>query len=843
MAETKCTVGIIGAGPAGLVIYKRLSLLPYITPVLFEAGPVIDSRLDKLDHSTIINGVGGAGLFSDRKFSILPAGMSQLNANIYELRKSYRTIIEELGHEDLLKLLDPLTHLLGDITRSSEEIDRKSKKWGVQQYKSVVLSNFEDALSLINALHPPLSDPNVFLNTKVSNVQLRQDGRYSLVWDTLASRGSTCVDHVVCSMGRFGAWQMRDFVPMKPMRLEIGVRVLMEHDSILESVLLGMCDGMVADPKLKFSLPLTIGGRVVDVEFRTFCVCVKPSPEQGYVVSYKDTVTGIVSWSGSSSFHELQQRNNSSGVVAGNNLGVMMRIKDTAVIHRYYTEVMECGNEPSGHLLMKMNNPEFHKYLPKDFCEPFSQGLRHALRTICKTDAILCEELRVFCPCIEGTGIYPNSDIHTGEVLNRPNMWVVGDLTGHTRGLLQAMVGGDMLAKTIVSKQLDTQLKACNVLQPYQSCFLPAFVYNKLVVNATHKEDYCHLRNKLSAVVEGYLQGLTKLDDNVDAVVCALAKHAVKGTGGVVGVVYELHHFFLDSAIYGATQQLHCVSQHALIHYMIMCNVFQEFRHLLARVAVTLSGVSDGQRVINTMLAHDFRSCFLSLRFRGQVREEYTDIPVMQSAYKIHLRNNDEEDLRIVATLSCLLDALFGHCIRECGLILQLARTKIETQEPGVVVKQGCVPMYLECHVKVVMAKVGNGDGGALDYDTKRALIQTLANIFEGDSAQMVGIFKYMSVSINLLKHPEHGQQFFLTFRSDTKQEMEFLRKNFATIMCAGMKKCLVFEPFHFKFIPDSEFVIYDNNRDLDGAWFPTKQNFVHPQYMENVRALIGCTT
>jgi hypothetical protein len=839
MAQSKCTVAIIGAGPAGLVVYKRLSSLPNVTPLLFEAGPPLDARVATLDTSTVVNGVGGAGLFSDRKFSILPAGMSQLNGNTYELRKSYRAVIEGLGHPDLLRLLRPLDALLDG---SSEDVERASKAWCAKQYNSVVLSSFDDACAVINRLHPPPTDPNVFFNVRVTRIRLQPDGRYALDGDTAAVVGRV-VDHVVCATGRFGAWGSlcapEDLsVPMAPMRLELGVRILVEPGSVLESALLGMCGDMVADPKVKVSLPLTIGGRDVAVEFRTFCVCVKPQPEQGYMVSYKDAVSGVVSWSGSSSFHELQQRGALACVAAGNNLGVMMRVKDADTIRRYYKQVMQCGEAPARAMRITLAEPfaspepPMHTFLPRDFCEPFAQGLRHTLATICKGDAVLRQDLAVFGPCIEGTGVYPASDVHTGQVLGRPNMWVVGDLTGHTRGLLQAMVGGDMLAKTIAASHSDAHLKACGVLQPYQSCFLPAFVYGKLVVAPDQDVDYCRLRTELSAVVERYLRDTLEGVEGVEAVSCALAKHAVRATGSVVGVVYELHHFFLDSATYGATGQLHHVSQHALIQYMVMCNVVHDCRALLAQAVVAQHpGSAVAAMLAATMLAHDFRSCFLSLRFRGAAPPEYTDIPVMQSAYKVELKDGGQD---VVATLTCLLDALFQHCIQECGLSLQLVRTKVETQEPGVIPQPGCAPMYLECHVKVVMTAAS--DSGNMDYATKRALIQQLADLFEGDGAP--AIFRYMSVSMNLLKHPVHGQQFFLTFRADTKEEMEFLRRHFTAIMRAGMRGQPAFAHYHFRFIPDAEFVIYDNNRDLDGGWFPTKQHFVHPEYVCAVRAL-----
>jgi uncharacterized protein len=842
MAQSTCTVAIIGAGPAGLVLYNRLSGLPNMTPLLFEAGPALDARVAALDTSmdtsTIINGAGGAGLFSDRKFSILPAGSGQLKGNTYELRKSYRAVLQALRHPDLLKLLDPVSALLEG---SSEDVERASQAWGALQYKSVVLSSFEDARAVIGGLHPPPTDPRVFFNTRITTVQPLPDGRYSLTGDAAA-----VVDHVVYATGRFGAWGATGVpgawaLPMTPVRLELGVRILVEPGSLLESALLGMCGDMVPDPKVKLRLPVTINGQPVEAEFRTFCVCVKPQPERGYMVCSTDAVSGVVSWSGSSSFNELQQRGALACVAAGNNLGIMMRIKDADVIRRYHPQVMECGRGPAGSVRIDLAHPlaslgHLQQFLPQDLCAPFVQGLRRTLAVICKGYAVLLQPVTVYGPCIEGTGVYPASDAHTGQVVGRPNMWVVGDLTGHTRGLLQAMVGGDMLAKAIAAAHLDARLKACGVLQQYQSCFLPAFVYGKVVVSPEQDVDYCGLRGALAAAVQAYLRRTLEAGEPMEGVRDvgrALQEHAVRATGSVVGVVYELHHFFLDSATYGATGQLHHVSQHALIQYMVLCNVVHDCRALLAQVVVAQHPGSAVAAVLAaTMLAHDFRSCFLSLRFRGAARAEYTDIPVMQSAYKVELKHGGQDT---VATLACLLDGLFQHCIRQCGLSLQLVRTKVETQEPGVLPQPGCAPMYLECHVKVVMTAAGDANAD-VPYATKRALIQQLADLFEGDGAP--AIFRYMSVSLNLLKHPVHGQQFFLTFRADTKEEMEFLRRHFTAIMRAAMGGRPAFAPYDLRFIPDAEFVVYDNNRDLDGGWFPTKQHFVHPDYVRAVRAL-----
>jgi 2-polyprenyl-6-methoxyphenol hydroxylase-like FAD-dependent oxidoreductase len=63
---------IIGAGPSGLCCAYTLQQLN-IPFKLLEMGKCLTSR-DRNDSFDSANGAGGAGLFSDGKFSFYPAG-------------------------------------------------------------------------------------------------------------------------------------------------------------------------------------------------------------------------------------------------------------------------------------------------------------------------------------------------------------------------------------------------------------------------------------------------------------------------------------------------------------------------------------------------------------------------------------------------------------------------------------------------------------------------------------------------------------------------------------------------------------------------------------------------
>jgi len=62
---------IIGAGPAGLAAAAACSARG-LSVVLFEAGASVEDR-NHAEHAGLTQGVGGAGLFSDGKFSFFPS--------------------------------------------------------------------------------------------------------------------------------------------------------------------------------------------------------------------------------------------------------------------------------------------------------------------------------------------------------------------------------------------------------------------------------------------------------------------------------------------------------------------------------------------------------------------------------------------------------------------------------------------------------------------------------------------------------------------------------------------------------------------------------------------------
>jgi len=912
------TVAIVGGGPAGLSAFQFLSGIPGIRPILLEAGPDLETRLKQNTPESVINGAGGAGLFSDRKISTFPAGSGQLQSNPYEMRDSYMHVLAHLGsvlphHKaDFKRLLADTMDFLGTDDLSSEALDRKMEKLmphmdSVKLYPSVVLSKMEDAESIIRSYIPSPeteSKGEILFGCEVIGIEWEKEtGKYqiSCEHETETAHGWDAIfaDSILLAMGRFGPettrWSYKIFENhnlMEPRRLEFGVRVLVDSHPPLRDALIKYGEKN-PDPKLKIRRTFMIGGKNVECEFRTFCVCLPHENGSGYMVESKDLVSGYHSVSGSSSFDELQKRENLAHVHAGSNLGIMMRICDPDVIHRHISWIRRSQSatcwmddlQPDENQQEALDALAFH--FPRDLCYPLLSGILEIIQTY--SGQPVRGNLKMMAPCIEGVGMYPKVDPRSYEIQGLENIFVAGDMVGHTRGLLQALVTGHMAAKSIVTKMVERNLVARGILRGnHQSIFLPGMHYKKLVMDNQRRSIPALMRIvKDAAPIHKNLKELLQDDVNVvldldhfDRIYDEMFRARFMGAGDKIGVLYELHHFFLDSENPGE----HFISQLAAVEYMMLCNAVDECKAELGQkvlkemvtdtdfIAISKNlGPNFAESILDAFQVHEFKACILALRTRKDLasREEFSDVPVMQSAYKLspisqkwykkveEIENSVDLDslslrkhmnvialyhveYRIIAMTCAFLDAFFKRGIEMFSFHLQMVRNKIETQEPAVdSAVPDMDPLYLECHVKISICEA---DGRGADFHDKKRIIQSLASLFEGPQAVVRDIFNVISVSINLLKHPDGEQQFFLTYRTDTKSQMEYVRRHFSKILAGALEMLPAdheLRRYKFRCYTDAEFVIYDDNRALDLIWFPITTGFLDAEYQRNIRTLV----
>lgn len=879
------TAIIIGAGPSGIAAYLRLKQ-NNVDCLILEAGDRLKHRLNDKTSSSIVNGFGGAGPYSDRKWSSFPAGTGLLNQNPYELRDSFKEIISYLKEaipdhaEEFENLMTTITDFLGDNTVSSEVIEnRKVTQDDLKLYPSVVLSSFDKATELLYYFENKINDEDIKFGCFVNSIEKKHNSDNYIVSYPNSHNSSVWIEtsYVICATGRFGPYMglLNEHNPMNLQsgRLEIGVRLDVDKYPQLKTELLKFIDSekKYYDPKLRLKRTFLMKGKHVDVEFRTFCVCT-PITGSGYSVLSKDIVTGLQTVSGSSSFEECSLRESRNHVIKGSNLGIMMRITDPSIVNELRNTIkFSCKNNNKSELVLDpmdeldVNIEKLSAYYPADLCNALYCGIAEVIRSF--TGNGIVSPITVYGPCVEGVGCYPTVDKRTYEIINRKGLYVVGDATGFARGLLQAFVMGDMCAKYVSAAKKEAEISY--LLEKYQSISLPNSSYNKVITNNVSSKEYVNYYGKMEESMEKLISESFN-DEEMIASVTDRAKEIVnemimvKFTGSNnYGVLYELHHFFLDKSIYGTSGQLHYISENAMVQYIFMCNIIEKNKERLANIVFNITSkmcehndafakdMFDG--VLNSVKNHIFKSCVLALRTRESIekRDDYTDIPVMQSAFKFKpfdkelydqigsSRFSEVKDIEmtLTAVMASLLDNVMKALINNNDLSLILGRTKIETQEPAISPMCG-EALYYECHVKMNMT---NKDGTDLDYYVKKKLIHTIAGLFEGDNALVDGIFNVISVSINLLKHPEYGQQFFLTYRTDTKHEMEYIRGNFSKIVNKAMEISKLDE-YKVVCYTDAEFVIYDDNRPLDLPWFPVDKHFVPVEYKTRINELLTAT-
>ena len=904
------TVTIIGAGIAGIATYLKLKSLG-ISAKIIEAGKPLTERCswgkDQLPTTNVqsdgINGFGGAGLFSDRKWSGFPAGTGLLKQNIYELRTSFKDVIGMLktslpSHsEQFDMLLKSTDEYLGDNTVSSEDIERKFANTStgsihvaniMKKYPSVTIKNFSDGAKILQYLNGLVDANDVTYGVRIDSIErLNDNSGYSLVgFDNTDRKHKYMTQKLVFANGRFGPKLLKNspFSYGSYKRTELGFRIKINVGSPLEKGLrkIMTSDLLTNDPKIIINRKYVLFGKDVNVQFRTFCVCLpKTDGENGYMVKTCDGPSGMTTFSGSSSFDEFKTRSLiCDNVIDGSNMGIMMRICDPETVAKLLHSQSQSQSKSQSKSISNdgvsitidpsLEIDEVLRVMSKVYPANISNVLYNGINEIINyiTGDYPCEPFNLYGPCVEGVGDYPDVDVRSYELRSDSNVYVVGDASGYARGLLQSMVMGDMCGKYITQNILNNKLFNGKVIERYQDMMLPHSSYGKIVVgdDIMSADEYVSGFDVTDTCVRKIVRGIeSNIDQNMLKNVTTMANTIVpvrfEGNQSYGGVLYEIHHFFLDGKVYGVNGQLHYITKNTMIQYISLCNSINKYLAFIQNAAnkiicqalpSELYGCwNNVKKSINECMKksienHKFKSCVLALRTRKNIscREDYTDIPVMQSAFKfkpvsadLYTTDNDN-DLRtieryVVAAFTSVLDEVIKTVIKNTGSDLLMCRTKIETQEPAIQpIKDEA--LYYECHVKVNMKNV---DGSSIGYYTKKRLIHEIAGMFEG-SGSRIDIFNVMAVSINLLKHPEKGQQFFITYRTDTKEEMEFIRRNFCKIV-NKITQVSNFTDYRFKCYTDAEFVVYDNNRNLDLPWFPIKTGFLCNNYQQIISRLV----
>ena len=403
---------VVGAGPAGLAFIHTLEGHDDDLAILvMDSGNILNVR-DKTVGEDLIQGEGGAGLWSDGKFSFFPAG-----GPVYELHNilpAYQRLTDMFSMYEVD--VPPFQNEASSLSSSSSSSVLAEEKFVQKAYPSFYLSLKEREQLIFKLSQHSLA--TFLFNVRMSHFTVDKDSGLIDVHLNSNINKVTC-KHLVYAGGRFGPLGLPQSITTWQ-RVEFGVRIEVPSDLTLFN---GETEAFI-DPKFIHVDPES------GTEYRTFCVC-----RNGSVVD--TSFDGMWTCSGSSEMD--------GGI---HNVGFNVRIKDPGLGHLVMQQIAICQ--------AKKMLP-FHQATFEDLQKvkgPFHFG-DTAIYLIIKGLEKLREQFREFGhpdvrfsgPTLEGVGYYPDIDFKTLQLKAHRNVTVIGDSSGIFRGTIPALLSGIVVAQ------------------------------------------------------------------------------------------------------------------------------------------------------------------------------------------------------------------------------------------------------------------------------------------------------------------------------------------------------------------------------------------------------------
>lgn len=462
-------IAIIGTGPAG--IFAALELMQSQSSpsvVMFEKGPLRAYG----DRDNLTCGWGGSGAFSDGKLDLthkiggdLVEKRHLAVAEFLELmRYVEQTYIRYCGDTETVIEVDENPEVerikLLCAKHGMELIPFPVRHLGTDRAFSVVMKMYED---LKNAGVEIETETEVMgINTYERGFILRLENRKP---GYISKMDAVFAQKVIVCPGREGdRWfseQAKHLgLTVHQNRVDIGVRVEVPAQTMRHLT------DILHEPKIVYHTRDTYKDRV-----RTFCVC-----PNGFVVRERYRNIGVVTVNGESD--SKHGRRSSS-----TNFALLVSQSFTSPFNDpigYAKRVAENANELAGEngvLIQRLGDvQEFRRSTPERIAESFGYGfVEQTLPDAVPGDLSLAIYARhwdgimqmlktlgwiapgIFSPhtLIYGPEIkFYSTRIEAGEGFETelPGLYVAGDGSGYTRGLLQSSIQGVVVARHIISK-------------------------------------------------------------------------------------------------------------------------------------------------------------------------------------------------------------------------------------------------------------------------------------------------------------------------------------------------------------------------------------------------------
>ena len=449
---------IIGAGPAGLFAAKELSLKKKV--LLLDAGVDLKDKECKIETCGkcmyckptchIIGGFGGAQFFEGTKLSIFPAGSGLLafiddDMNIDKLYEKVDNILEHHGKSPRLA---PSKEA---ILKLKEEFDTQGiemKYYNSQKVSKLTMNKI--AFSLKEELLK--NGVDIQLQEQVKDIMRLDNGTFLLK----TNKDQYNADKILFAVGRIGSRQLTKFSDKlgikyedEAQEIEIGVRIEMPYH------VFNKVNNIHNDLKLKMKLE-------DGSELRTFCQDYK-----GFITKCVYNMTGdkLVSSLDGHIIGTDEDGGKLSDVV---NLAVHHRYKVDFPIEQIYDIIDKISIEKKPIVQSMrnfMNNTNEKNIFSTNFSMPdvIEANINNYMPEktllvlkdfIHKIDQVLPgfadDKNTVYAPSFEmgWKKFILNKNFET----NIDGIYIIGDATGHFRGVLQAMASGLLCAEAILNE-------------------------------------------------------------------------------------------------------------------------------------------------------------------------------------------------------------------------------------------------------------------------------------------------------------------------------------------------------------------------------------------------------
>ncbi len=436
-------VVIVGAGSAGL--FAALHLSDSDLRVL-----VIDRGLAPKERESITYGVGGAGTFSDGKLNLTskiggdPTAIGCSEGELARLIAQVNEVFTECGAPEAYSGEDAVA-----LAQLNQEAAQAGIEFIAGRQRHIGTSRIRE---VIDALYHDLIDRGIQfrLGTRVTGIESDGDG-----FRVVLEEGSLAARFVIAAPGRSGAYWLREVTRRLGVGpafgpLDVGVRLEFPAE-LYEPI-----ESVMYDAKLRVRAP------TYDDMVRTFC-----TNPRGFVVREDHDEFALVN-----GHAENERKSNNTNFALLVHVELTDPVEDTTQYGRAIAQLASTigGGRPILQRLKDLKQgrrstaerirrvriaPTLREFTPGDVSMALPQRIVvDILESIDRLDRILpglaSDATLIYAPEIK----FYDTQYHVvkGMETGLPGLFVAGDASGHSRGIVFAAVTGTLSAQEILER-------------------------------------------------------------------------------------------------------------------------------------------------------------------------------------------------------------------------------------------------------------------------------------------------------------------------------------------------------------------------------------------------------